>query len=97
MLLGLGIPGLVFSLIYTGIALWSAAVVLLKETVEYWKKIIAVLMLCILVAGFLEPFLFFTKTYYQFVDFVFFFFLGYLDLWRRQALDPEKYSANKAA
>ncbi len=91
MLMSLGIPGLVFALIYTGIALWSAAVLLLKKTVAYWKKMIAVLLLCILVAAFLEPFLFFTKSFYQFVDFVFFFFLGYLDLWRRQAMYPEKY------
>lgn len=92
-LMSLGIPGLVIAVIYTGIALWSAAVVLLKGTVEYWKKIIAVLILCVLVASFLEPFLFYTKPYYQFVDFIFFFFLGYLDLWRRQALHPEQFGA----
>ncbi len=92
MLMSLGLPGLVIALVYTGIAFWSAAVLLVKQNVESWKKMIAVLLMCILGAGFLEPFLFFTKSSYQFIDFIFFFILGYLDLWRRQVLHPERFA-----
>lgn len=92
-LMSLGLPGLVIALVYTGIAFWSTAVLLVKQNVESWKKMIAILLICILGAGFLEPFLFFTKSSYQFIDFIFFLILGYMDLWCRQALHPEQFAA----
>lgn len=82
----LGLPGLLLALVYTAIALWSAAVLIFKKNVENWKKVASILLLCILVAGFLEPYLFITKNYYHFIDFIFFVYLGYLDQWRRLAL-----------
>lgn len=86
-MMNLGLPGLLLALVYTGIALWSAAVLIFRRNVEIWKKAASVLLLCILVAGFLEPYLFITKNYYHFIDFIFFIYLGYLDQWRRLALE----------
>lgn len=83
-LLRLGIPGLLLSLLFTCIAVCSAWVLVWNHSVEIWKKIIAVMTMCVLVAGFLEPYLFITNVYYHMIDFIFFYCTGYLDLWRQQ-------------
>lgn len=83
-LMRLGIPGLLAALAVTWIAVRSAWVLLWNRQVDLWKKVMAMLVLCVMVAGFLEPYLFITRSYYQFIDFIFFFCTGYLDQWRRQ-------------
>lgn len=80
----LGVPGLLLALVFTVIAVRSAWVLVWSTGVEIWKKIIAVMTMCVMVAGFLEPYLFITNVYYHVTDFIFFFFTGYLDLWRKQ-------------
>ena len=80
-LLRLGLPGLMLSLVFTAMSLWSAAGLLLRKETELWKKIVAMITLCILGAGFLEPYLFITDVYYHVMDFLFFFCTGYLDYW----------------
>lgn len=80
-LLQLGLPGLMLSLLFTAMSLWSAARLLLRKETELWKKIVALTTLCILGAGFLEPYLFITDVYYHVMDFLFFFCTGYLDYW----------------
>ena len=80
-LLRLGRPGLVVALVFTVISVWSAARLVLGRKTELWKKIIAMTTMCVLVAGFLEPYLFITNVYYHILDFVFFFCTGYLDYW----------------
>lgn len=80
-LLQLGLPGLMLSLLFTAVSLWSAARLLLRKETELWKKIVALTTLCILGAGFLEPYLFITDVYYHVMDFLFFFCTGYLDYW----------------
>lgn len=77
----LGRPGLVLSLVFTVISVWSAAKLVLQKKTDLWKKIIAMTTMCVLVAGFLEPYLFITNVYYHIIDFVFFFCTGYLDYW----------------
>lgn len=80
-MLRLGMPGLALSLVFTALSVWSAAKLILKKETEFWKKIIVITAMCILVAGFLEPYLFITNVYYHVTDFLFFFLTGYLDLW----------------
>ena len=69
------------SLVFTALSVWSAAKLVLSGKTELWKKIIAMTTMCLLVAGFLEPYLFITNVYYHVTDFMFFFLTGYLDHW----------------
>lgn len=81
-LMRMGVPGLVLALVFTGLAVFSAVRLLWRADAPLWKKILAMLELCLLVAGFLEPYLFVSSTFYHFIDFLFFFCLGYLDQWQ---------------
>lgn len=78
-----GLPGLVLALVFTAISVWSAARLLLNRAVELWKKVIAMMTMCVLVAGALEPYLFVAGMLHHSVDFIFFFCTGYLDHWCR--------------
>ena len=84
-LMRMGLPGLALSLVFTAIAIFSAAKLALNMQTELWKKTIAITTMCILLAGFLEPYLFITNVYYHVTDFMFFFLTGYLDLWANRA------------
>ena len=79
--LRLGLPGLVLALIFTFLSIWSAVRIIVHQTVELGKKIIAMLAMCVMLVGFLEPYLFITNVYYHVMDFAFFFLTGYLDYW----------------
>ncbi len=92
-LVKLGLPGFIISLLFTAQALWSAAYLLLSRKADLWKKIIAMLVLCLLASAMMEPFLFMTSTYHNFSDFIFLLCLGYLILWRK-ALQKEKKQTN---
>lgn len=82
-LMRLGIPGLLLSLVFTALAVWNAAKLLLCPETELWKKVIAMLTMCVMATGFLEPYLFITNVYYHVTDFTFFFLTGYLDYWNK--------------
>lgn len=77
----MGLPGLLMALVFTVLSAWSAAKLLLSSTTELWKKIVAMLAMCVMASGFLEPYLFITNVYYHVSDFMFFFLTGYLDFW----------------
>ena len=76
-----GIPGLVMALVFTVISAASAAKLILSPKTELWKKMIAMMTMCVMVAGFLEPYLFGPKTFYHVIDVIFFFCTGYLNYW----------------
>ncbi len=80
-LMRMGIPGLAMALVFTLLSAWSAAKLLLSPATELWKKIVAMLAMCVMASGFLEPYLFITNVYYHVTDFMFFFLTGYLDFW----------------
>lgn len=80
-LMRMGLPGLLMSLVFTALSIWSAAKLVLSPETLIWKKIIAMLAMCVMASGFLEPYLFLTNVYYHVTDFVFFFLTGYLDFW----------------
>ena len=77
----MGIPGLMMALVFTVLSMFSAAKLLLSSQTVLWKKIVAMLAMCVMATGFLEPYLFITNVYYHVTDFVFFFLTGYLDFW----------------
>ena len=83
-LMRMGLPGLLLSLVFTVISVWSAARLVLRRDTEVWKKTVAMTTMCVLAAGFLEPYLFITNVYYHVTDFAFFFLTGYLDCWREE-------------
>ena len=80
-----GIPGLLLSLVYTVLALWNILVLLWRPNVALEKKVIAMLVLCILAASFLEIYLFGSDLNTFFAHYLFFFMLGCLGCWRRAA------------
>lgn len=79
--LRLGLPGLLMAIMFTLIGLRSGLYLIFSEKCDMWKKCIALITLCLMVAGFLEPFLFNGEVFYHVLDFLFFLFLGYLNIW----------------
>lgn len=86
-LMRMGFPGLVMALVFTVLSVFSAAKLLLSSGTELWKKIVAMLAMCVMASGFLEPYLFITNVYYHVTDFMFFFLTGYLDFWCNRKKD----------
>jgi len=84
-LVRMGLPGLLLSLVFTAVSVCSAVKLLLNGAVELWKKIVVMLTMCLMAAGFLEPYLFITNVYYHVTDAAFFFLTGYLDYWANAA------------
>ena len=81
----LGLPGLVFTLVFTVLAVFCIWTTFWGKDIPLEQKVIAVLALCLLGAGILEPYLFFSDIFYHYTDFIFFLCLGYLIQWRSKA------------
>lgn len=82
-LLGMGIPGFLIAMIFTLCALWNSCMVLLQQSQDIWKRTIALLVLCLMVAALMEPYLFLTLSDYHIFNFVFFLCIGYLSHWQK--------------
>ena len=87
-LMGLGIPGLAIALVFTLLTIWNGILILLKYPLDVWKRTTAMVTLCMLVASFLEPYLFLPPSNYYLYNFIFLLCLGYLVHW--QAEDNQK-------
>lgn len=83
-LVRLGLPGFLLCLFFTVQAVWSSMRLIFHPTQDMWRKIIALLLICLLVSSVLEPSLFFSEESWHFVDFLFFLCLGYVIQWRKQ-------------
>ena len=81
-LLGLGIPGFAVAMVFTLLTLWNGIVILLKYPLDVWKRTIAMLTLCMLVASFMEPYLFLPPIDYYLYNFIFLLCAGYLLHWQ---------------
>ena len=79
----MGLPGLAAALVITVLAVWSALVVLWRNT-DLWKSCVALLTLSLLGCAMLEPYLFVADVSYFYLDFLFLMCLGYLCLWRKE-------------
>lgn len=88
-LLRLGVPGLLVALAYTGIAIWNSMVLLWRKEAKVTQRLVAILVLCILMASFLENYLFVCELSTLFVNFIFFFCTGYLHEWCRVLPDKK--------
>ena len=82
MLFRLGLPGLFVALILTAVAVWDAVSLLLRNQ-DMYKTCIALLVLCMLASGVLEPFFFNGLVFYHFLDFILFLLIGYMTQWRK--------------
>ena len=82
----MGLPGLGAALVMTVLAVWSAAVVLWRNS-DPWKSCVALLTLCLLGCALLEPYLFVVDVSYYYLDFLFLMCLGYLCLWRGETME----------
>lgn len=79
----LGVPGLVLVLVYTLTAVWNAWILVWRKHTDLSQKIVAMLTVCILAAGFLEVYLFTGEL--LFTNFIFFLCAGYLLQWNADA------------
>lgn len=77
-LLRLGLPGFLLSVLFTAYAVWFSLRLLFTQQASLWAKTISILTLTLLASGFVEPALFFTYVDYHPHDFTFFLCTGYL-------------------
>lgn len=82
-LVTMGFPGLVSALCFTVLAVWQILATLFFRNATLEKKVIAMLVVCLLGAGFMEPYLFGGSIDYLVSNFAFFLCLGYLSQWKR--------------
>lgn len=83
-LLGLGVPGFALAMVFTLITLWNGIVILLKYPLDIWKRTTAMVTLCMLVASFMEPYLFLPPLDYYLYNFLFLLCTGYLVHWQKE-------------
>lgn len=77
-LLTMGIPGMLFALVFTLLALWRIGWVLLSPNTSMALKTIALLMIALMGAGMLEAYLFQGNMNFLYTEFAFSLCLGYL-------------------
>lgn len=82
----LGTPGLLFAVVFTVLAVWRIAMVLLNPAVDMYRKSIALLAVCIMGAAMLEPYLFYMDRDCHPVNMIFFLCLGYMDQWCKKTV-----------
>lgn len=87
-LVRLGLPAFLICVLFTLQALRASIVLILHRGADLWKKTVAMLEICLLASGFIEPNLFFTEEVWHYVDFIFFLCLGYLIAWSKQLTAP---------
>ena len=76
----LGLPGLLIALAVTLLAL-RGAVLLLWRNEDLWKSAVAMLALCLLACGMLEPYLFVSGSNQNYITLFFLTLAGYLHQW----------------
>ena len=87
-LIAVGLPGLFIVALMTAIAFWHIFIILFGKQYELWQKSVALLEICLLAVGAMEPHLFLGGHYLAErnslhpSDFTFFLCLGYMIQWR---------------
>lgn len=85
----LGIPGFLVAMAYTLVAVWNVWVLIWRPYEDVSRKVIAMMVVCMLAAGFLEVYLFTVDMNVSFVNFLFFLCIGYLVRWNRKTPETE--------
>ena len=83
-LMGMGLVGFLIALLFTLMTAWNCLIILMRHYQDIWKRSVAWLVLCLLAAAFLEPYLFYTTVDYNLVDVIFFVCAGYLAYWQEE-------------
>lgn len=86
----LGTPAFLIAMAYTLIALWNIWTLVWRKNVELWKKVVALMVVCVIGASMLEAYLFAGEMPTYFVNFIFFLSTGYLVQWNRIARGKEE-------
>lgn len=84
-LMELGIPGFLLAVVYTLVAIWNLWTLVWRKQENLCKKVVALLVVCILLASIMEIYLFTGETSGTYVNFVFFLSVGYLLQWNTDA------------
>lgn len=82
-LAGMGVVGFLMALMFTGIILFNCLILLWKHHQQTWKRNVALLLLCLLAAAFVEPYLFYTVMDFYPLNMLFFLCAGYLLQWQQ--------------
>lgn len=77
----LGMPGLGLALVLTVIAVWNLWILMWRSRESLSRKIVAMMVICILCASLLEAYIFVGEMPTSFVNFSFFLCTGYLIQW----------------
>lgn len=80
----LGIPGLLMAMVYSFIAVYHVWILVWRPREDIGKKIVAMMTICVMGAGFLEAYLFTGDMKTSFINFLFFLCTGYLIQWNRK-------------
>lgn len=83
-LVGMGAVGFLIALVFTTMAAWNCLIVLIRHYQDTWKRAVALLVLCLLAASMLEPYLFYTISTYNLTELIFFLCAGYLAYWQEE-------------
>lgn len=81
----LGTPAFLISMVYTLLAVVNAFWLMFRKNIDLSKKVVAMLVLCVLAASFMESYLFAGEMKTSFINFIFFFCTGYLIQWNVEA------------
>lgn len=87
-IVALGLPGFLLALVFSAIALWHILIIVFSKQYQLWQKCIALMTVCLMAVGALEPHLFLGGLYQvgrsslHPSDFTFFLCLGYMIQWR---------------
>lgn len=79
----LGIPGLLVTVAYTVIAVWNLWALMWRKDEDISKKIVAMIVICLLLASVLEAYLFTGEDITNCENFLFFLCAGYLVQWNQ--------------
>lgn len=81
---GMGLIGFLITVLFTLTTAWNCLIILIRYNGDVWKRSIAILSLCLMAAGMLEPYLFYTSGQYHLTDLLFFLCAGYLAYWQEE-------------
>lgn len=84
MMMLMGIPGLLVAVVYTLIAVWNLLLVMFRKNEDLSRKVVAMMVVCLLAASILEVYLFTGEDLSNCENFLFFLLTGYLIQWNRK-------------
>ena len=78
----MGIPGCLLAVVFTLVAVWNLWILMWRKQEDLRRKVVAMIVICLLLAGLLEAYLFTGEL--LFTNFVFLLCMGYLIQWNAE-------------